>query len=199
MNNNDVEPEDDHNGMLDIQYLDNQHSIDNEFSNSFRELWKTPICIAISNSNYDALDSLLKNGEDPYIEDGFGITPLSLAISNSNYEAIAILLQNGVDPNYLNSKSIAPLSYAIVKRDLTAIKLLLDNGALLTKDDGYGSSPMKYCLFIGAKDVIEFLVQYTNKNNIIADVQNPNTVLATHETFCSRIFKTIKDVLELVR
>lgn len=197
MNHNNITLDSD--GMLHIPPSDNFDPTPYEYHNPFEDKSKTPLCVAISNSNYSDLETLLKSGSDPYIEDALGITPICLAISTSNYDAIKILLKNGLNPNTPNYKGITPLSYAIVKRDLISIKLLLEYGANPINPDEFDTRPIDYAIFLNIQEVIELLNQYrqnNNVNNTVINQQNHNEHLLCTENLCNKIFKMFKSTLD---
>lgn len=94
--------------------------------------------------DFQAVEELLKRGEDPNVEDDFGLTALHCAAKKGDRKIVALLLANGarVSPCAENWKGEVPLHYACKYGHAKIAKMLLMSGAdphVLTQD---GRSPM---------------------------------------------------------
>lgn len=94
--------------------------------------------------DFQAVEELLKRGEDPNVEDDFGLTALHCAAKKGDRKIVALLLASGarVSSCAENWKGEVPLHYACKYGHAKIAKILLMSGAdphVLTQD---GRSPM---------------------------------------------------------
>lgn len=91
---------------------------------------------------------LLENGEDPNIQDDFGLTALHGAAKKGHDEIVALLLLKGAEVDICASawKGEAPIHYACKYGRTKVLEMLLMSGAnpsLLTQE---GRSPLDYAM-----------------------------------------------------
>ena len=79
--------------------------------NSRKKVEKKTLVDAINNNDINAVQKLLKKGENPNSQDASGLTALMLATINNNYEIVNKLIEKGADINYISNGHTA-LYYA---------------------------------------------------------------------------------------
>mmetsp|Transcript_15176 Transcript_15176/g.25302 ORF Transcript_15176/g.25302 Transcript_15176/m.25302 type:complete len:384 (+) Transcript_15176:375-1526(+) len=131
----------------------------------------TPLHIAVTKSNYVALDLLLKRGADmEVLDETVKETPLLIAIKEGNLMAVKLLLEHDADPNTPNGAADAkscPLLYAANARiceenSAEIFKLLLAAGANIDARDGNNSTVVHQAAYSGNYEVLEILSQHPN-------------------------------------
>ena len=107
---------------------------------------KSPLLLAIEQSKYEFVKTLLRYGANPNHQrnDGFGSTLLHEACLNGKLSLTKILLEHGADVNALDNHKQTPINLAIIEgnfdeQKIEVIKKLLQNGANvnLKDSDGY--------------------------------------------------------------
>lgn len=136
----------------------------------------TPLTLAVSQENKDAVLLLLKSGADPNKKSiKFG-TPLGIAFFAVNREMISLLIKNGAD-----SSEIFLIAAAMPKPD--AAKFLLDNGADINCELS-GQTPLISAICSSTKEMVLFLisngadVNYETSGNV-SDKTGARTSLET--------------------
>ena len=90
----------------------------------------TPLMVASSKGNVDAMNVLLNARADPNVTSVDGGTWLHAALEGDcSKEALQVIIEHGTDMNATNKLNITPLELASEKRNINAIVLLLDAGA----------------------------------------------------------------------
>ena len=135
----------------------------------------TPLMLAVSNGNEEAIKLLLDNGADINQLNQNGMTPLMLAVSNDNEEAMEMLLERGADINQPNQNGETPLMLAVSNDNEEAIQLLLDNGANINQTNQNGMTPLMLAVSNGNEEAIKLLLD--NGANIHQTNQNGMTAL----------------------
>ncbi|CAH0391561.1 unnamed protein product [Bemisia tabaci] len=112
---------------------------------------RMPLHFAVSNSNIDAVNSLLANKADITQLTTKGNSTLHLAVSKDNNEITEALLQHGrklspIEKNcFINAKTstdkTTALHIATKNRNLYIVKLLLENGAIFNAKNKEGKTP----------------------------------------------------------
>lgn len=136
----------------------------------------TPLTLAVSQENKDAVLLLLKSGADPNKKSiKFG-SPLMIAFQAVNREMISLLIKNGAD-----SSEIFLIAAAMPKPD--AAKFLLDNGADINCELS-GQTPLISAICSSTKEMVLFLisngadVNYETSGNV-SDKTGARTSLET--------------------
>lgn len=101
---------------------------------------------AVSLTNIDAVQLLLRKGSQVNAPDPAGDTPLHYAVGRMNYEIAKILLEAGANPNQQGRRKCTPLRWAISRplEDFRLIHLLIAHGADPWIKNDSGSSTISY-------------------------------------------------------
>jgi ankyrin repeat protein len=100
--------------------------------NAVNNYGKTPLMLAVSNSNPEITRVLIKYGANVNSVDTAEWTPLIFAVSlNSNPEVLQVLIENGADVNAVNKHGSTVLMKAAFKRNSNpdVLRVLIENGA----------------------------------------------------------------------
>ena len=89
----------------------------------------TPLQFAALESDAAAVTSLLAEGADPNVVDGYGWSPLHLAVPRSGPEVVSALLEAGADPNVQSVDGLTALHLAARHRMSAVVADLLRAGA----------------------------------------------------------------------
>jgi len=81
---------------------------------------------SIAAGEYDHVQQMLKDGQDPNQIDEVGDTPLAIAIQNDRIWIVELLLEGGADPDLKSSDGVSAREWAQLNGRL---KLLAKNAA----------------------------------------------------------------------
>ncbi|XP_046418379.1 ankyrin repeat, PH and SEC7 domain containing protein secG-like [Neodiprion fabricii] len=91
---------------------------------------ETPLHIAARKNQSEVVDSLLKLGEDPSLQDAGGNTPLHLASARGFHQTVSLLVTSPLAQlEKTNDDGLTPLQVAAESGFVNAVKLLLKAGA----------------------------------------------------------------------
>ena len=119
---------------------------------------ETPLMLAVSNGNEEAIPLLLDNGADINQLNQNGMTPLMLAVSNGKKKAMEMLLERGADINQPNQNGETPLMLAVSNDNEEAIKLLLDKGANINQPNQIGWTPLMLAVVNDKEEAMKLLL-----------------------------------------
>lgn len=88
--------------------------------------WKNALDIAVSESNDEIVNELLRRGMDPNVKNKEGNKPLFYAVGPSKIE---LLLEAGADPNGQYYNGNTPLHRAVIRKNIEALMTLLNDGS----------------------------------------------------------------------
>ena len=132
----------------------------------------TLLTIAIENSKYESVKTLLDNGANPNIGDSYrGTTPIIQAAANDDPKYLALLLNFKGNPNSFetapikdgdkvrNTALIAAISY-MDKNSLDKVEMLVDAGADVNFDNnGKTNKPLTHAIMMDKMDVALYLLE----------------------------------------
>lgn len=109
-------------------------------------------------------ESLLQNGLDPNLRDGYGVTPLYYAVSFNQTKAVQVLLSHRADPNIqvLNRSNrfpATPLESAAYMGNLHIASLLIEAGARINAAGSTGRTALHFAVLAMHLDVVRYLLQ----------------------------------------
>lgn len=175
--------------------------------NATNEYESTPLTIAITNENYEAVDLLLKQPSLKINQPAKGFTPLHLAVMSERPLMVSRLLKHpNINPNFGTRDGATPLHFAAMMGLVEEAKLLIDdprtNLNAPQHDPIYsGATPLHFAAMQAESEIVEYLLQ-TNRARI-------NTVLdrGDYEGFTplhfavlnpetTRVFATVKTLLQ---
>jgi ankyrin repeat protein len=84
---------------------------------------------AAANGDVAEIERILKDGENPNLQDGNSRTPLLVATYRKHHKAAEALLKGGANPNARDLQRFDMLTIAVVQNDIEMLKLGLANGA----------------------------------------------------------------------
>lgn len=175
--------------------------------NATNEYESTPLIVAISNENYEAVDLLLSASNIKVNQSAKGLTPLHIAVINNMIPMIERLLKHpGINPNFGTSDGATPLHFAAMMGLPEAAKLLINDSRTDLNapqhDPIYsGATPLHFAAMQAELEIVEALLQTKRvRVNAILDrgdyegftplhfaVLNPET---------TRVFSTVKALLK---
>jgi len=83
---------------------------------------------AAANGDVAEIERLLKEGENPNVQDANSRTPLLVATYRKHHKAAEALLKGGANPNARDLQRFDMLTIAVVQNDIEMLKLGLANG-----------------------------------------------------------------------
>lgn len=131
--------------------------------NHANHLLQTPLMIAASLNNLDAVQLLIEQKADLNARDFNGMSAISFAVSNNYPEIVKALLKAGADANSVDSQGQTPLIYAAESGNLEITKLLVSSDADVNLKDAYDVSPLHTAKLNDNKDVEKFLNKHGAK------------------------------------
>ncbi|KZL87412.1 ankyrin unc44 [Colletotrichum incanum] len=109
-------------------------------------LGRTPLLIAVDETNVEMMEVLLESGADVNMPDlDVFDTPLHEAARASCLDGASLLLNHGANPNLRNSRSFTPLTLAVEQGHLEMAELLVEHGADIHVCDADGMSLLNTC------------------------------------------------------
>lgn len=122
---------------------------------------------AIEEKQYDAIERLLKQGEDANEVNlaAYPATPLTYAISNGDIRIVRMLVENGARVNLDTTNATLPLNQAIFQKDTAIVVYLLEHGANVSQESCIPpETPIDYAMRMSAgADIIQILLRYGAK------------------------------------
>jgi|GEM_PF-5176397 len=146
------------------------------------------------NNDLNKIESLLKNGINPIIQDSWGQTPL---YHIDNIKKLELLFKYKANPNIQDDSKETVLHHSLQLRNIDKVKLLLKHGADANAQDNFRNTPLKKVIedhpitSSEKKELIELLLQhgadiknltFTQKSNVISTLFNDsevNTLVST--------------------
>ncbi|MCB1222133.1 MAG: ankyrin repeat domain-containing protein [Planctomycetales bacterium] len=103
---------------------------------------QTPLDVAATYGETEAMAVLLDNGADPVRMDKGGSIPVLLAAGYGHTDAVRLLLQHGADINFQHERGWTPLLLSIYYDQLDTAQYVLDNGGDIKAqlETGYGAA-----------------------------------------------------------
>ena len=132
--------------------------------NAANENGWTPLMVAASRGNLEAIDLLLAAGADPGpaapTRDVSGFTALMAAAYYGHPEAAAALLQAGAEPGATDNHYYGEtaLMLAVKRGDFQTVKVLLDGGADAGAANRAGVTALMYAASYGRLKIIKLLL-----------------------------------------
>ncbi|XP_034935222.1 ankyrin-1-like [Chelonus insularis] len=121
---------------------------------------KTPLMIACTSANHDAVKCLLDHHANVEAVDELGTTPLMLACWECNYDTIKCLLDHHANIEAVDEQGTTPLIAASRNGNNNAIKCLLDHHANIEAVDEQGTTPLIAACRNRNNDAIKCLVDH---------------------------------------
>ncbi|XP_047973581.1 ankyrin-1-like [Salvia hispanica] len=119
----------------------------------------TPLQIAVSRGNVQAVKYILSRGAWPSLFCAFANTPLVCAVKSHSFECLELLLEAGADPNLFFS-GISPLGVAAIEGDTKFLKRLLKAKA---DPDADLYKPIEEAAMVDNRAAVEILFPVTKR------------------------------------
>ncbi|XP_074058153.1 transient receptor potential cation channel subfamily A member 1 [Macrotis lagotis] len=154
--------------------------------NLIGENGNTPLMLACSKDNSEALKFLVDNGAKICKTNKFGCFPVHLAAFSGSKKCIEMLLKFGEGQgysreyqiNFLNNRNSSPLHYAVQSGDLEMIKLCLLNGAQIELVENGKCTALHFAATQGATEIVKLMISsYSGRDDIINIVDGNNETL----------------------
>eukprot|EP00833_Pecoramyces_ruminatium_P014660 jgi/Orpsp1_1/1188692/evm.model.d7180000066551.1 len=156
----------------------------------------SPITYAIKNNNVEVVNILIKNKANLDQMNQDKSTPLTIAINNNNINMVKLLIDSGADVNKLESiiflacdknkteifsyliehgancnvkdNNGTPLLLLAIRNNINfdCIKKLVENNVNINERDNNGIDPLLEVIETNNTEIIKFLIDYSQKNNI---------------------------------
>lgn len=104
---------------------------------------------------------LLRSGQDPSLQDDFGLSALHGAAKKGHEEVARLLISWRADVNVRQSRGETPLHYACKYGRAPVVRLLLDHGAEATSESNEGRTPADYALEKNHGDIVQLIRAHT--------------------------------------
>lgn len=118
----------------------------------------TYVMLASMTGNYEAAEYLLKNGANPDLHNGNGVTALMLALQNGHDDLAFLLMDYGVDVNAKNGNGYSALMIAASKGMPHIVDNMIKHGADVNFLNSSKQSALNSAVRFGHKDVVISLV-----------------------------------------
>ena len=144
--------------------------------------WETPL--HLFNNYNETIKLLIKNGADVRATDKKGRLPIHRAAEMGGVEAIKIYLDMGIDVNVRDSEGMTPLHIVTSNystpwsKRFEIIDILMKNDADLNKKDTHENTPLYYAVETGDEKLVEVLLSYGAKSNIVCAAGDTPLTLA---------------------
>jgi len=119
----------------------------------------TPLMVAASNDNLQAVKCLLEHGADPSLQDNDGWNVLHFA-SRGGPEIIELILSHVPTIDSITKKGSTPLMLAVSNDKLQAFKCLWEHGADLSLQDNDGWNVLHFASRGGNPKIIELILSH---------------------------------------
>jgi ankyrin repeat protein len=126
----------------------------------------TYIMLASMTGNYEAAEYLLRNGADPDLHNGNGVTALMLALQNGHDDLAFLLMDYRADVNAKNGNGYSALMIAASKGMPHIVDNIIKHGADVNFLNSSKQSALNSAVRFGQKDVVISLVAAGSDINI---------------------------------
>lgn len=132
----------------------------------------TALIFACSANHEKLVDTLLKNGANPNIQDKNNRTALYYAFEAKNMNIINSLINFNININTLDDENNDPLMWAIQTKNLEALKLMLDKKLNLNTRNKFGKTTLIAAIEAGDLEIINFILTQKESNDLINIIDN---------------------------
>uniref|UniRef100_F6WSN6 Transient receptor potential cation channel subfamily A member 1 n=1 Tax=Monodelphis domestica TaxID=13616 RepID=F6WSN6_MONDO len=146
----------------------------------------TPVLLACSKDNSEALKLLMDRGAKICRPNKFGCYPVHIATFSGAKKCLEMLLKFGEEQgysrqfqmNFINNKNSSPLHFAVQSGDLEVIKICLENGAEINLEETGKCTALHFAATQGATEIVKLMItSYSGNNDIINSVDGNNETL----------------------
>ncbi|MCX2683275.1 ankyrin repeat domain-containing protein [Campylobacter sp. MIT 21-1685] len=116
------------------------------------------------NDECENLKIMIKTGLNVNLKTHKGDTLLMLAAYHNSLKTAAMLLENGARVDEKNDRGQTPLAGVCFKGYIDMAKLLIENGANIDENNGLGMTPFAFAVMFRRKELVEYLLQCSNKS-----------------------------------
>eukprot|EP00792_Barthelona_sp_PAP020_P005305 TRINITY_DN2594_c0_g1_i1.p1 TRINITY_DN2594_c0_g1~~TRINITY_DN2594_c0_g1_i1.p1 ORF type:complete len:676 (+),score=181.11 TRINITY_DN2594_c0_g1_i1:32-2029(+) len=143
-------------GALDVMQLLLDFEVDVD---STLEDGETPLFIACSNGNREAVVLLAQHGASINVVTKSGYTTLHAAVIGGNRPTLRYALASGISPNSRGEEGITPLHEAAEAGNLDFVRMLVRKGAKVDAYDDFNFTPLHVAAFNGHLTIVEYLLK----------------------------------------
>uniref|UniRef100_A0A671XZX4 Transient receptor potential cation channel, subfamily A, member 1b n=1 Tax=Sparus aurata TaxID=8175 RepID=A0A671XZX4_SPAAU len=130
------------------------------------DLGNTPVILACSINNFEALSILIKHGARLCKQNKLGHFPIHAAAFAGAKKAMEVILKNGEELghqieqhiNYLDKSRSSPLHLAVRGGNIEAIRFCIANGARIDQQQNDKSTPLHLACTQGATEVVKLML-----------------------------------------
>ncbi|KAM8730774.1 transient receptor potential cation channel subfamily A member 1b [Acanthopagrus schlegelii] len=130
------------------------------------DLGNTPVILACSINNFEALSILIKHGARLCKQNRLGHFPIHAAAFAGAKKAMEVILKNGEEIghqieqhiNYLDKSRSSPLHLAVRGGNIEAIRFCIANGARIDQQQNDKSTPLHLACTQGATEVVKLML-----------------------------------------
>uniref|UniRef100_A0A671XZE0 Transient receptor potential cation channel, subfamily A, member 1b n=1 Tax=Sparus aurata TaxID=8175 RepID=A0A671XZE0_SPAAU len=152
-----------HNNLVEVGTLESAHTTD---ANLQGDLGNTPVILACSINNFEALSILIKHGARLCKQNKLGHFPIHAAAFAGAKKAMEVILKNGEELghqieqhiNYLDKSRSSPLHLAVRGGNIEAIRFCIANGARIDQQQNDKSTPLHLACTQGATEVVKLML-----------------------------------------
>ena len=163
----------------------------------------TPFLIAITQGDIVIVQYLCENTNcNKHVRTKKGYSPLAVAIQFHHFSIVFYLLQiQHFDKNERSpGDGLTLLHFAVIARSLEIVQYLVEQEHLdVNALDNLGNSPLFYASNIGAKDIVEYLLQNKASTNIRGQSQPPNFVICQSQSADKNLIPAIEALFKKYR